>query len=75
MQLIMAGHEGEREDSAQARRLFLDDNDVAGALKQMPRHQTVERAILEVYSAPILLPARPQMRPLGDTSVPNELSV
>ena len=49
VQLVMAGHAGEREDSAQARRLFLDDNDVAGALKQMPRHQTVERAILEVY--------------------------
>ena len=53
VQLIMAGHEGEREDSAQARKLFLESDDVAGALKQMPRHQTVERAILEVSpSAP-----------------------
>lgn len=48
VRLLMSGHEGERADSAQARRLFLEDEDIAGALKQMPRHQTVERAILEV---------------------------
>ena len=48
VRLIMSGHEGERADSAQARKLFLDDDDVVGALQQMPRHMTVERAILEV---------------------------
>ncbi len=48
VRLLMSGHEGERADSAQARKLFLEDEDIAGALKQMPRHQTVERAILEV---------------------------
>ncbi|CAL5229719.1 g13095 [Coccomyxa viridis] len=47
VRLLMSGHEGERADSAQARKLFLEDEDIAGALKQMPRHQTVERAILE----------------------------
>ena len=63
VQLIMAGHEGEREDSAAARRLFLEAGDVAGALKQMPRHQTVERAILEVcLPAPIPLHEHPWSR-------------
>ena len=56
MQLIMAGHEGEREDAAQARALFLEGGDVAGALKHMPRHQTVEHTILEVTPCAVLLP-------------------
>ena len=50
VRLLMSGHEGERADSAQARALF-QDGDVSGALKQMPRHQTVERAILEARSS------------------------
>ena len=48
VRLLMSGHEGERADSATARRAFLEEGDVAGALKQMPRHMNVERAILEV---------------------------
>lgn len=52
VRLLMSGHEGERADSAQARRLFLEDGDVAGALKQMPRHQNVERAVLEASTPP-----------------------
>ena len=51
VRLLMSGHEGERADSAQARKLFLEGGDVAGALKQMPRHQTVERAILEASTS------------------------
>ena len=51
VRLIMSGHEGERADSAQARKLFLDEDDVVGALQQMPRHMTVERAILEVSAS------------------------
>lgn len=47
VRLLMSGHEGERADRAAARKLLLEDGDIAGALKQMPRHLTVERAILE----------------------------
>ena len=52
VRLLMSGHEGERADSAAARKLFLEDGDIAGALKQMPRHLTVERAILEASPFP-----------------------
>ena len=48
VRLILQPHEGEREDSAAARRLYLDGDDIQGALKAMPMYQTAERAILEV---------------------------
>ena len=54
VRLLMSGHEGERADSAAARKLFLEDGDIAGALKQMPRHLTVERAILEASPFPFI---------------------
>ena len=47
VELMMTGHKGERADAAQARALFLEHGDAAAALKQMPRHQGVERALLE----------------------------
>lgn len=55
VRLLMSGHEGERADSAAARQLFLEDGDIAGALKQMPRHLTVERAILEASPFPLFV--------------------
>ena len=46
----MEPHAGEKEESAQARRLYLDGGDVKGALKAMPKFLTGERTILEVWS-------------------------
>ena len=48
VRLIMQPHESEKEDSAQARRLYLDGGDAEGALKAMPKYLAGERAILEV---------------------------
>lgn len=50
VRLIMQPHEGERDDNDRARKAFLDEGDISGALKLMQRHLTAERSILEVSS-------------------------
>ena len=40
--------EGERSENDEARRLFLEEGDISGALKLMQRYLTAERALLEV---------------------------
>ncbi|KAL0052217.1 hypothetical protein WJX82_010083 [Trebouxia sp. C0006] len=50
VRLIMQPRDGEREESAEARRLYLEKGDVTGALYKMQRHLTAERAILEGLS-------------------------
>lgn len=50
VRLIMQPRDGEREETAQARRLYLEQGDVKGALSQIQRHLTAERAILEGLS-------------------------
>ncbi len=46
--MILGRIEGERSDNDEARRLYLEEGDVSGALKLMQRHLTAERALLEV---------------------------
>ncbi|DBB03074.1 TPA: hypothetical protein ACH3X1_013389 [Trebouxia sp. C0004] len=50
VRLIMQPRDGEREETAEARRLYLEKGDVTGALSKMQRHLTAERAILEGLS-------------------------
>ncbi|KAL0027136.1 hypothetical protein WJX79_009492 [Trebouxia sp. C0005] len=50
VRLIMQPRDGEREETAEARRLYLEKGDVMGALYTMQRHLTAERAILEGLS-------------------------
>ncbi|EIE24990.1 tRNA pseudouridine synthase D [Coccomyxa subellipsoidea C-169] len=45
--MILGRIEGERSDNDEARRLYLEEGDVSGALKLMQRHLTAERALLE----------------------------
>lgn len=46
--MIMGRLEGERSENDEARRLFLEEGDISGALKLMQRYLTAERALLEV---------------------------
>ena len=46
--MILGRLEGERSENDEARRLFLEEGDISGALKLMQRHLTAERALLEV---------------------------
>ena len=48
VELIMGRVEGERSENDEARRLFLENGDVGGALRLMQRHLTAERSLLEV---------------------------
>ena len=48
VRLIMQPSSHERADSAAAKQLFLNQADIPGALKAMPRHCVAECAILEV---------------------------
>lgn len=50
VRLIMQPHEGERDDNDRARKAYLEEGDISGALKLMQRHLTAERSILEVSS-------------------------
>ncbi|KAK9908622.1 hypothetical protein WJX75_000533 [Coccomyxa subellipsoidea] len=45
--MIMGRLEGERSENDEARRLFLEEGDISGALKLMQRYLTAERALLE----------------------------
>ena len=44
----------ERADSEAAKRLYLEQGNVSGALRDMPRHCVAECAILEVCTLPLL---------------------
>ena len=48
VRLIMQPSSHERADSEAAKKLYLDQGDILGALKAIPRHCVAESAILEV---------------------------
>ena len=52
---ILAGRPGEREELQDARRLFWEAGDPAGAAQQMPLRMGAERACLQVRNTHILV--------------------